>query len=410
MNLPFKIAKRYFFSKHKKRFINIISIISMLVVAVGTAALIIALSVFNGLEEVVRSLHDTFNPDLKVIPAQGKTFEVNQLFIHRIEKIKGIEVVSEVIEDNALLKYRDAQMVVKLKGVSDNYLKQSNIDTTIQDGQFKLKDSTRHYAVITRLIQDVMSISLKNDVDRMQLWYPKRLKKVNLSSPDPEKSFNRQTILPSGIFLLEKSYDEYVFVPIEFTQKLLEYEHRRTSLEIKLSKNADPYQIKNQLNQFIGKNLIVQTRDEQDANLLRAIKIEKFFVYFTLSFILAVASFNIFFALMMLVLDKQKDIAVLQALGANSQTIRRIFFNEGVLIAFSGAGVGLFLGAVLCLAQQTFGFISMGTSTTVVSAYPVKLEVMDFVYTGISIIFITLMSAYYPAFIATRVEVKEQLH
>jgi lipoprotein-releasing system permease protein len=410
VNLPLKIARRYFFSKHKKGFINIISIISLAVVAVGTMALIIALSVFNGLEDVVRGLHSKFNPDLKVLPITGKTFVVSDDFLKKISQVPHIQVVSEVIEDNALLKYRDAQMVVTLKGVSDNYPQQTGIDSVMVSGKFILRENDRNYAVIGQWVQQVMSISLRNDIDRMYLWYPKRQKKVNLSTANPEKSFNQKPIMPSGVFMLEKQYDDkYVFVPLEFAQNLLEYENRRTSLEIKVQNRQNVEQVRQNLQKVLGKNFIIQNRDEQDASLLKAIQIEKLFVYLTLSFILAVASFNIFFSLMMLVIDKQKDIAILQAMGAKITTIRQIFFLEGVIIAFSGAGIGLFLGTTLCVLQQELGFISMGTSTTVVTAYPVKLAAWDFVYTSISIILITLISSYIPAVRATKVEVKENL-
>ncbi|MCU0446189.1 MAG: ABC transporter permease [Microscillaceae bacterium] len=410
MNLPLKVARRYFFSKHKKGFINIISIISLAVVAVGTMALIIALSVFNGLEDVVRGLHSKFNPDLKVMPLKGKTFAVSADFLKKIRQIAHIQVVSEVIEDNALLKYRDAQMVVTLKGVSENYLEQTKLDSAILSGRFKLQENKQNFAVIGQWVQQIMSISLRNDIDKMYLWYPKRQKKVNLSTANPEKSFNQKPIMPAGVFMLEKQYDDkYVFVPLSFAQDLLEYENRRTALEIKVDKPQQINAIQQQLKNTLGENFVVQNRDEQDASLLKAIKIEKLFVYLTLSFILAVASFNIFFALMMLVIDKQKDIAILQAMGAKIETIRQIFFLEGVIIAFTGAAIGLFLGTSLCLLQQQFGFISMGTSTTVVTAYPVKLAAWDFVYTTISIILITLISSYIPAIRATKVELKENL-
>lgn len=410
MNLPLNIARRYFFSKEKKQFINIISIISMIVVMVGTMALIIALSVFNGLEDIIRSLHSTFNPNLKITALKGKSFEVPPNLLGTLEEIPGIEVITEVIEDNALLKYKDKQMVVVLKGVSDNFLEESKMDSTLLRGEFKLKDGNKNLAVIGRGVQIIMGISIRNDFDVLQLWYPKKSKKINLSNISPEKSFNRSVAFPVGVFTLEKSYDEkYIFVPLRFMQKLLEYKDKRTALEVKVQKGYAIATVQSKLKKLLGKDFKVKNSEEQEAGLLRAIKIEKLFVYLTLSFILAVASFNIFFSLMMLVIDKKKDIAILQAIGAPTRVIRRIFLSEGILIAFTGAFSGLILGTIICVLQQKYGLVSMGTESTIITAYPVKLKLEDFFYTGITIIVITAISSYIPAINATKIDVKENV-
>ena len=376
----------------------------------GTMALIIALSVFNGLEDVIRGLHATFNPDLEISPVKGKSFSVDQVFLEKIESIPGVMVVSEVIEDDALLRYRERQMVVRVKGVSDNFLQQTRLDTAMIYGDLKLKERDRSFAIIGRGVQYTLSISLRNEFDPIEFWYPRKSKKVNLSSLNPEKQFNRQRIFPIGVFSLEQSYDaRYVFVPLDFVKDLLDYGNKRTSLEIKVKNQDDVPLVQSKLKTLLGDDFHVKNSEEQEASLLRAIKIEKLFVYITLSFILAVASFNIFFALMMLVIDKKKDIAILQAMGANNSLIRRIFFSEGIIIAFSGAFLGLLLGTVICLLQQKYGFVSMGTATTIISAYPVKLEWLDFVYTGVTIIVITALSSYIPAVRATGINVKDNL-
>ena len=409
-NISLFIARRYFFSKHKKQFINIISIISTLVVMFGTMALIIALSVFNGLEDVIKNLHATFNPDIEISSVKGKSFPTNKAWLERIEAIPGVMTVTEVIEDDALLRYREGQMVVRVKGVSDNFLQQTRLDTAMIYGRLKLKERARSFAVIGRGVQYTLSISLRNDFDPLEFWYPRKSKKVNLSSLNPEKQFNRKKIFPIGVFSLEQSYDaRYVFVPLDFVKELLDYGNKRTSLEIKVNDSNEISAIQDKLKKLLGDEFYVKNSEEQEASLLRAIKIEKLFVYITLSFILAVASFNIFFALMMLVIDKKKDIAILQAMGAHSVFIRRIFFSEGVIIAFSGAFLGLLLGAIVCLLQQKYGFVSMGTTRTVISAYPVKLEWQDFIYTGFTIVIITALSSYIPAVRATSINVKDNL-
>lgn len=384
--------------------------ISLVVVMVGTMALIIALSVFNGLEEVIKTLHNTFNADLQVTAVKGKSFEVSPQFLVKIRSVEGVEVVSEIIEDNALLRYRDGQMVATLKGVSDNFVMQTHMDSALVMGEFKLKENQQPFAVLGRGVQITLSVNIQNQFDDLELWYPKRVGKVNLSNLNPDKSFNRKSIPPAGVFSLEKSYDEkYVFVPLDFMQSLLEYGNKRTSLEVKVKPKANLWKVQQTLKQKLGAAYTIKNSDEQQASLLKAIKIEKFFVYLTLSFILAVASFNIFFSLMMLVIDKKKDIGVMMAMGASEQTIRRIFWLEGILIAFSGAFLGLLFGTIIITLQQHYGLVSMGTQTTLVTSYPVKMIWSDFLLTGLTIIIITLLSAYIPALQAARVDVKANL-
>ena len=411
MNLPLFVARRYFFSRHKKQFINVISILSMIEVAVGTIALILVLSVFNGLQELIKGLHDTFNPELKIEVAKGKSFAVNRAFIKKIEAVKGVNIVSEIIEDNAVLRYKNSQMVVKVKGVSDNYIKQTRMDSALRKGEFKLIKNGRPRAFIGQGVQYTMAIQLRNDFDAMQLWYPKKVDKIIINVGDPTKKLvNKKAIFPIGVFSLEQQYDaSYVFVPLSFAEELLQYGDRRTSLEIQVKKKASIRTVKRQLKEVLGEKFKVLDRDEQQAGLLKAIQIEKLFVYVTLSFILLVASINIFFSLMMLMIDKKKDIAVLLSMGATPKTIRKIFMMEGAIIAFTGAVIGLIIAVVLALAQQEYGFISMGTSTTVVEAYPVKLKAIDFLFTSFTVILITFLAAFYPSRKASKIDLKDNL-
>lgn len=423
--LSIRIARRYFFSKKKTQFINVIAVISMLVVSVGTAALIIAMSVFNGLESVVRDLHHTFHPDLQITAKVGKAFEVNEAFIAKIKHIEGIAQYSEVIEDNAVLNYRDEQMVVLLKGVSANFTLQTDLPTKLTEGNFQLErenwvrtnegtiqKNKQSLAVIGRGVQIKMGISSRNQMDFMRLWYPKRNRSVDqiLSNVTSDKNFTQKSILPAGVFSLEQHYDEkYVFVPLKFAEELLEYGNKRTAIEIKLKDKKAILEVQASLKKAIGKDYLVRTSDEQNVSLFRAIQIEKFFMYLVLSFILGVASFNIFFTLMMLVIEKQKDIAVLQSMGATNKVIGQIFFFNGVLIAFVGAFAGLVLGGVVCLLQQTFGFIKMGAATMVVDAYPVKLLFLDFLYAFITVAIITILASVLPALKASKLVGKNYL-
>ena len=407
MNVSFLIAKRYFRSKKKRNIISIISNISMIGVAVGTMALIIVLSVFNGIEDLIRSLYGSFDPDLKITAVEGKNFEVSPKFLQEIKGIKGVELVSETVEDNALLRYEDRQMIVKLKGVSDNYFQQNGIDSALTEGSANLKKAGLQYALLGRGVQVQLSVRTDNPFVGLQILYPKAGKKLSLN---PENAFNEKGIMPGGVFAIERQYDDnYVFVPLEFARDLFSYGEKRSSLEIKVTDGTKPDKVKRQLRTLLGPKFLVQNSDEQHTSLLRAVKVEKLFVFITFAFILLIASINIFFSLSMLVIDKKKDIAILAAVGASATTERNIFLFEGAIVAFSGAGMGLFTGMVICWAQQTFGLISMGMTTAVVDSYPVKMQALDFIFTGVAIIAITLIVSIRPARRAAALQIKDNL-
>ena len=407
MNVPFLIAKRYFFSRKKRNIISIISNIAMIGVAVGTAALIIVLSVFNGLEDLIREIYSSFDPDLKITAVEGKSFETDTEFMNRIRQMPGVAVVSEVIEDNALLRYNDRQMVVKVKGVSENFFEQNEIDSSVVEGHSQLILDDTHHALIGRGVQYQLSIRPNNQFAPLQFLYPRNTK---FNPLNPEGSFNTLSITPGGIFAIERQYDDaYVFVPLNFAAELLEYGRRRTAIEIKVEEGVRVDRVKAALQQELGESFRIQNSDEQHTSLLRAVKVEKLFVFITFAFILGIASLNIFFSLSMLVIDKKKDIAILASMGATASIIRNIFLFEGALVAFIGAAYGLSIGMLICNLQQNFGLVSMGMATSVVEAYPVKMQVQDFILTGIAIVVITLLVSVRPARKAAAMSVTENL-
>ncbi|QIX61609.1 ABC transporter permease [Hymenobacter sp. BT18] len=409
MNVPFLIARRYFLSKKKRNIISIISNISMVGVAVGTMALIIVLSVFNGLEDLVRSLYGKSDPDLKIAAVEGKSFAVNEQLLNRIRQVPGVALVTEVIEDNALLRYHDRQMVVKMKGVTENFFAQSNIDSALVQGDHRLLKDGAEYALIGAGVQHELSIALDNRLAPLQLLYPRNTGKRTLSF-NPETAFNEQPILAGGVFLIEQQIDDsYIFVPLSFAQNLLGYGNRRTSLEVKVSDSWEVDQVQEEVKKALGAKFSVFNSDEQHVSLLKAIKVEKMFVFITFAFILLIASLNIFFSLSMLVIDKRKDVAVLQAMGATSRTIRNIFLFEGAIVAQVGAITGLALGITICWLQQTFGLVSMGMATAVVDSYPVKMQASDIVLTGIAIVCITIAVSIRPALSASRLDLRDNL-
>lgn len=372
----------------------------MIGIAFSTAALIIVLSVFNGLGDLLRSLNSSFDPEIKVELEKGKSFEVSPEFLNEIEAIDGVKIVTEVIEDYAYVRYRDADMVITLKGVSNNFLDQHRLDDHIADGRLVLEEKGINYAIIGRGVQYALSVAAGENLYPLQLFYIKNMK---ASGIDPSQLYTRKSIEPGGVFSIEKNYDEnYIFVPLQFAQDLLNYENKRTSLEIQTDKGANEKDIQRKIKAVVGEKFKVLTNEEQHQDIYRLLKIEKLFTAVALMLLVLVASINIFFSLMMLAIDKKKDISILFAMGGQQSLIQKIFLGEGALIAFSGALTGLVLGGLICWLQSSFGLVGMGMDNAIVSSYPVEMKVSDFVLTSVVIIAITLLVSFYPARLAAR--------
>jgi lipoprotein-releasing system permease protein len=400
VNLEFFIARRYLLSKRKKNFINIISMLSLVGVAFSAAALIIVLSIFNGLEDLLHSLNNSFDPEIKIEAAQGKSFTVDPELIKSIEAVDGVSVVTEVIEDYAYVRYRDANQVVTLKGVSDNFIDQHRIDDKIVAGELKLKDGDVNYAIVGRGIQYNLSIAVGDSLYPLQVYY---INTVRPGSLDVSRMYSRKSILPGAAFSIVQNFDEnYILVPLSFAQELLSYDDKRTSLEIKTRSGADIFKVQAHLKNLLGEAFSVLNHEEQHQDLYRLLKMEKLFTFLALSLLLGIGSINIFFSLMMLALDKKKDISVLSAMGASEGLIRRIFVTEGAIIAFSGALLGLVLGGIFCWLQLRFGIVSMGMETSVTEGYPIKVRPSDFISTLAVVSVLTFLISWRPAILASR--------
>ena len=405
MNLPFFIAKRYLLSKRKKNFINIISILSMVVVAITTAALIIVLSVFNGLGDLLHSLNNSFDPEIKIEASEGKSFHATPQLLSKVQKTDGVAVVTEVIEDYAYARYsggnHEANQVITIKGVSENFIDQNRIPKeNIVEGKLRLHVGKVPYALVGQGVQNSLSITTHDSQFPLQLYYINSLKPGTI---DVSQLYSHQNILPGGVFSIVSTVDEnYVIVPLSFAQDLLNYDDKRTSLEIKTKNGSDILQVQENLKKTLGKNFTVLNGEEQHSDIYRILKMEKLFAFLALSILLAIGSINTFFSLMMLAIDKKKDISVLAAMGADQKIIRNIFLAEGGLISFIGAFIGLLLGGALCWVQQHFGLISMGMQSAVADGYPVKMSVLDFISTLSVIVLITLLISIRPATMAVR--------
>jgi lipoprotein-releasing system permease protein len=400
LNTAFWIARRYFKSRKKTSFISIISTIAMLGVGVGTMALVIVLSVFNGMEDLHRQLFRSFDAELKITPTRGKRFTVSADTLLKIKALSGVKSLTQVVEDNALAVYGDRRMVVKIKGVSDDFLAHNQLQKAIIEGQMALKADGAPLATIGVSVYDAMGISLKNIFLPLELWYPRRGRSLTVPSLD---AFNQQIIRPTAVFALDVRYDTYVITPLTFARSLLGYEQELSSIEIGIKPDAMPEKVQNLLQNLLGQHYTVRTRDEQNADLLRAIRIEKLFVAVTLGLIILVAAVNIFFSLSMLVLEKKTDIAMLRAMGATPQFIKRVFLFEGGLVAIVGAAVGLVLGIIICWLQQTYGLVSLGVANSVVEAYPVKMIATDLIITVLIVVLVAFIISYFPANKAARV-------
>ncbi len=396
MNLSYRIAIRYFFSRKKRSFISVIARIAMAGVAVGTMAMVVVLSVFNGMEELNRKMFKTFDADVTVTPSEGKRFTVSDSVLKMVKSVDGVQLITQVIEDNALARYGNQQTIVKLKGVDSTFSRRGQLDTALIEGSLNLYGGNgTPFAVISEGVRNALTISLEDILTPLELWYPRTgTKTLNLTSTE---AFNQTVIRPGGVFFIESRYDDYVIAPLPIVDALLQYNGQRSSLEIKTAPGFMEKEVAKALREKLGNKFIVRDRDAMNADLLRAIRVEKLFVSVTLSFIILVAAINIFFSLSMLAIEKKKDVSMLYALGATPSLIRKIFLAEGAIVALSGAIVGIIFGVLICWLQISYGFVSMGMTTALVDAYPVKLIWQDIFFTGVIIVIITLAVSYIPA-------------
>ncbi|WP_316816561.1 ABC transporter permease [Pedobacter nyackensis] len=393
MNTPFYIARRYLFAKKSTNAINIISAISVVGVFVGSAALIIILSVFNGFEEVVLKMFNTITPQIVISPAQGKTFDPNSAYFNELRKKKDIYSFTEVLSENALLRYNDKQSVGLVKGVSADYLKNKSLDSITIDGEFKLENKSLNYAVIGSAIQTFLMVNTTDPFNPLQVFSPKK-RSNHTGSINPADDFTILSIPVSGVFEVQQDFDNIAVVPLRFARKLLEEPAKVSSIEINLNDGVDADKFKAAIESEIGKDFEIKNRIQQNKVLYNILGSEKWAVYIILTFILIIAIFNIIGSLTMLVIDKLKDIAILSSLGAGKTLIKRIFLFEGMMITMAGCVFGLIIGLIFCLLQQKFGWIKMSQDNLVITnAYPVALKWKDFLLVFLTVSVFSFMAS-----------------
>jgi len=399
VKLSVYIAKRYLLAKKSRNAINIISAVSVAGVAVGTMALIIILSVFNGLETMVRSIFNTFDPDIKITAAVGKTFVPDTARLRLLANVDGLSCYSLTIEENALLKYGERQYIATIKGVDDNYTQVSDIDSSMWEGEFTLRsDKGRPYAIPGIGVAQYLGIRV-NFINPLNIYVPRKTG----SSTDAENAFVKKFIFPSGIFQIEKDYDsKYVYIPLEFARELTEIDTGVTSIEVKFRASANPESVQKKIRKIFDKGFRVQNRYEQQEIFYKVMHSERLAIFFILTLILTIASFNIIGSLTMLIIEKERDIEILKSLGANSDLIRKIFIFEGWLISIVGALTGIILGFIICWVQQTYGIVKLNSETLIMDAYPVVLKLKDFIIVPATVLLIGYWAAWYPVRFLTR--------
>jgi lipoprotein-releasing system permease protein len=355
--------------------INIISGISMLGVLIGSAAFIIILSGFNGLEEVILSLYSNFSPEIKIEPRLGKTFDPNTAYFSTLQHDNRVFSYTEVLQEKALLKYGDKPFIGTIKGVSDDFLKNTQLDSIVQSGSFTLKMNGQHFAVIGSAIQSSLSINVHDQFSPLTIYSPRR--RVG-SGSNPLNEFVVRSITPAGVFDAGQDFDDAVIAPIEFVRDLLEQPKNVSAIEINYKKGTDLLSVQQAIQKKIGSAFTIKNRIQQNTELYKTLNFERWSIFLILTFVLIIAIFNIIGSLTMLVIDKRKDIAILTSLGANKQLIQGIFFFEGMMISILGCIGGIVLGLIFCILQQRYGLVKMGSKMTVLDAYPIALRLSDF--------------------------------
>ena len=401
--MNFLFAWRYFKAKKTTNAINIIAWISIMAMIIGTTALILVLSVFNGFEGLVKSLYSSFYPDIRIAPVAGKMITLTPEQLATIRSVKGVKAVSLVLEERALLQNKafeddsaDYQSIIFLKGVDDQYTLVSDVAEHIVEGSFKTGTPDEPLLVLGAGIQNAVGVQTDRNVRPLAVYTPRK-GEVNLN--DPLNSLNGETVNTSGTFVIQQDFDnKYAISNLGFVQRMLNLDaNTYSAAELRVVPGNDPDEVRDELLQKLGKAYLVQNRFEQNASLYSVMRVEKWIIYAILSLILVVAAFNMVGALTMLVLEKKQDISVLHALGASRSFIQRIFLSEGILLATIGGGIGMLLAFGIGTLQTKYHLIPLQGSTFMINYFPVKMVLPDFLLVGCTVLVIAVIASWIPA-------------
>lgn len=401
--MNFLFAWRYFKAKKTTNAINIIAWISIVAIIIGTASLILVLSVFNGFEGLVKSLYSSFYPDIKISPVSGKQIVLTQEQLEKIRSVKGVKAASLVVEEKALLQNKasgsdstDYQSLVYLKGVDSNYTKVTAVASHLVEGEFNTGTADQPLLILGAGVQNAVQVHTESNIRPLAIYMPRK-GEVNLG--DPFQSLSSEVANTSGAFVIQQDFDnKYAITNLAFVKRMVGMDaDAYSAAEIAVIAGADVDEISDELKKALGKNYLVQNRYEQNASLFSVMQIEKWIIYAILSLILVVAAFNMIGALTMLVLEKKQDITVLHALGASRSFIQRIFLSEGMLLAIIGGVIGMLLAFVLGMLQIKYHLILLEGNSFMISYFPVKMLLKDFLLVGATVVMIALIASWIPA-------------
>lgn len=402
-----QFAFRYFRARKSTSAINIIAWVSVAAIAVGTASLITVLSVFNGFTGLVKSLYSSFYPTLKVAPASGKTILLTAVQLQKIAAIPGVAHYAQSVEEKVVLRYGDQQTIAVLKGVDAQFAHVAGIQEKIVRGKYQLTDENGYKAVLGLGIETALGVDVERSMVPVNVYMPKRDADASFNAAMPEQSLNSGVVYPVATFAIQQEFDSrYVLTDIQFLRDLMNLKQgEMSSLEISLQPGASESGVQQKLQDLLGTSFKVLTRVQQNATIYNVMQTEKWVVYVFLSFILVIAAFNMIGSLSMLVIEKQKDITILKAMGARESLILRIFLGEGLIIAGMGSFIGFVLAITICLVQQHFGVIKLGGGSFLIDAFPVEMHTDDFILVSITILVIGALASWYPAKRAARQEI-----
>ncbi|MFY7964454.1 MAG: FtsX-like permease family protein [Chitinophagaceae bacterium] len=394
--MNFTFAWRYFKSKKTTNAINIIAWVSVIAIAVVTAAIIIVLSVFNGFESLVKGLYSDFYADIKITSSVNKKVTITNEQLVALKQLKTLANYSCIAEEKAVLLNDNYQSIIVLKGVDQQYTNVNSINNYIKRGKFVTGDVDHPQIIVGAGIENAIAVDVERATSPLLLYLPNRKTNASITSLE---SFNSATIAPVGTFMVQQEFDnKYAFSNLSFVKYMLDMSSDEySSIEIKLKPQANPDKAKDELLKFLGNDFKVETRFEQNRSLYKIMQVEKWFIYALLSLIMLVAAFNIVGALTMLVLEKKKDIHILKAMGANNELIQKIFLSEGILLAAIGGLIGIGLAVIVCFIQDKFHLIKLQGGTFIIDYYPVKMLPVDFLLTVLTIAIIALLASWVPS-------------
>jgi len=374
--------------------------ISVACVAVVTAALIIILSAMNGLTDLVETLYNSFHPEIRITAVKGKTFILDSADVIAIKKLTNVVWYNEIVDENVLVENEDRQLKVTMRGVSDDYVKDTRFDTTVRQGNYDLHPNGRTGAVVGSEIGARLNLG---ELSPLSIYVPKRDRSLSIDFDNlDENPFNKDLVYVSGLYSVSSDFDgKYVILPIDKVRELMDYTKESTSAEIGVKTGTDPDEVVEQVQKILGTKYLVQNRYSQNELLFNTLKSEKVWTFMILLFILLIATFNTIGSLTLLIIEKKKDIGVLWSMGADTTILRRIFFTEGLLISVTGTLIGSLLGLGLCFLQQRFGFIQL-TPGFVIEAYPIRVAMKDILLIIVSVTAIGLLAAWYPVQVYTK--------